>query len=182
MNTLRRLGTCLLLSSAWSGCEQPRSAGPVAADKPAARAAAPDTATQLSRQGNVSVITSTDTGRLGRLLNLRRFHPQRVQYRYELIDNSGGLVPGPSDYRLEAVLWFDTLTFRQLRRQVYAPAHYPAPALRKEQFSFPWLPPTVRAELLTSRPDYAGDPDLVFTRSGAVWFLNGKLLLVDASH
>lgn len=186
MKLLRCLGAVLLLGSALLGCEQPRSAVPGAADKPAARVvaqdASKDTTTQISRQGNVSVTTSTDTARLGRLLNVRRLHPRRVQYRYTFIDNAGGLVPGPSDYRLEAVLWFDSLTFRHLRG-FYKSTDYPSPHLRQEQFDFPWLPPAVRTELRASRPDYAGDPDFVFdSQGGEVWFLRDKLLLRAASN
>jgi hypothetical protein len=182
MKRLYGLGAGLLLSSALLGCEPPRPAAPVA-DKPAARAAAKNTATQVRRQGNVTVTTSTDTARLGRLLKLRRFRPARAQYRYTFIDNSGGLVPGPSDHRLEAVLWFDSLTFRRLVACYHA-ADYPPPGLRKQQFNFAWLPAAVRTELLTNDSGHQGAPDLVFSAGpgGTLWFLSNTILLRNDSH
>ena len=130
-------------------------------------------------EGNKSTTISTDTSQLSKIVNIQRFRPTGVKFKYVLIDNSGKgervTVPGPSDSYLEAVLYFDSTTFNELRTSYFS-VDYPSPGYRKEQFNFDWLDTALKNELMQSDTAYHGHPD-IFIGKGKLWFLHNKVLL-----
>ena len=87
-------------------------------------------------------------------------------------------VPGPSDSYLHAVLYFDSVTFNQLKA-MYFNADYVSPDYNKQEFNFDWLDQEVKEELLNSDADYHGHPDYFLGSgvNGKLWLLKNKLLL-----
>lgn len=137
--------------------------------------------------GNVSTTISTDTAKLSKIINIGLFKPTKTKFKYIFIDNSGGndrlTVPGPSDNYLEAVLYFDSLTFKSLIDK-YSKTIYPALKLDKQSFNFEWLDIEIRNELLKSDTNYHGHPDLFFELgySSKLWFLKNKILLIESTN
>lgn len=130
----------------------------------------------------VRILDSSDIDQLGKLIYLKKFRPTRVTFRYIFIDSTGqndpDYLPGLSeDNSLQAVLYFDSVTFRKLQEQAmlmdYKMTHY-----KQETFRFEFLDEKVQDELRNSRDDYHGHPDLFFrTNKGKLWLLDRKILL-----
>lgn len=130
---------------------------------------------------NVSSTISSDVNKLGKLLDFGKHKPAAVKFKYTVIDNSGNnkrvSVPGPSDYSLEALLYFDTLTFQKFIG-FDRTADFPPPGYNKEAFKFDWLDKQIVTELDSSDADYTGHPDLHFgTTIGKCWYLQNKILI-----
>ncbi len=131
---------------------------------------------------NVTETISTDIDKLGRLLDFSTYRPTSVKFRYTYIDNSGQnnriSVPGPSDYILEALLYFDTVTMQKFY-EFERNAEFDSPNFKKEKFDFDWLPNDIREELLNSNPNYFGHPDFFFGtgNNGKSWYLENKILI-----
>jgi len=131
-------------------------------------------------EGNVTTTISTSIEQLGRFLDFKTYKPVRVRYKYVFIDNSGQheriAVPGPSDYTLQALLYFDSLTFEKFRdHDRYA--DYPSPGYNKSEFMFDWLDKDILTELENSKPNYHGHPDFFFSSKGKAWYLHRKILI-----
>jgi hypothetical protein len=140
--------------------------------------ASPDTQTV----GNISTTLSSDTAKLGKLINLRLYKPTAAKFKYTFIDNSGQnerlSTPGPSDSYLEAILYFDAATFAQLLKDAEQ-RDSTISSLSKEEFNFDWLDQSIKDELTKSEAVYEKHSE-VFAGSSEVWFLDNKLLLRKA--
>ena len=134
------------------------------------------------KDGNESTTLSTDTSKLSKLIDITTYRPRHAKFKYLFIDNSGQdkrlSVPGPSDSYLQAVLYFDTATFNQLKTKYFS-ADYLSPDYDRQEFNFEWLDQDVRKELLESDTSYHGHPDyfLGLGVKGKLWLLDNKLLL-----
>ena len=133
------------------------------------------------KNGNVTTTISTDIEKLGQLLDFKTCKPFRVKFKYTFIDNSGQnqrlSVPGPSDYSLQALLYFDSLTFEKFI-EYDRNSHCPTPNYSKEEFKFGWLDKNILEELNNSRENYHGHPDLFFgSTNSKVWYLDRKILI-----
>jgi len=139
------------------------------------------------KKGNVSTTTSRDTTKLAKLINIKTFRPVQVKFQYSFIDNSGQdqriNVPGPSDSHLEALLFFDTATFKELKSK-YLAINHSSPNWDKAGFNFGWLDKDIRNELLKSGTNYHGHSDYFFElgHSGKLWLLDNKLLLIKSTN
>ncbi len=135
--------------------------------------------------GNQSVTTSNDTAKLGRLINITFFKPIHTKFRYSFFDNSGKnqriSVPGPSDSYLEAILYFDSASFAQMKAKYFL-ADYPKQQSVIQDFNFDWLDKDVKNELLNTDTNYHGHPDLFFGGDNKLWLLNNKLLLSKSTN
>jgi hypothetical protein len=138
------------------------------------------------KEGNKSTTISTDTAKLSNLIDITSFKPTHARFKLIFIDNSGQnerlTVPGPSDSYLQAVLYFDTTTFTQIKTK-YFNADYPSPNYDRQNFNFDWLDTNTREELLKSDTSYHGHRDY-FLGSGErvkLWFLNNKILLTKST-
>jgi len=133
------------------------------------------------KNGNSTITYSTDIKKLGKLINLKDYKPTKVKFKYIVIDNSGQnsriSIPGPSDYSLEVIMYFDSITFKKF----YAfdkTADYSSPNYDIEEFKFDWLDKRTLLELENSDKNYHGHPDFFFeTNNGKSWYLDNKILL-----
>lgn len=137
--------------------------------------------------GNITTTVSKDIEKLGKLLDFKTYKPIKVKFKYVYIDNSGSndrlSVPGPSDYSLEALLYFDSLTFRKLNDFEKNIDYYHYPNYNKSDFKFDWLDKETLNELENSNPNYHGHPDFFFGSShGKSWYLNKKILIQKSSN
>lgn len=121
---------------------------------------------------------STDINKLGKLINLETFRPEKVEYHHTYIETINGLgsEEEPKDDYLQAVLYFDSMTFHKML-EISRNADYALPNYSKTTFHFPWLSRELSTELENSDPGYHGHPDLFFgTEKGKLWFLDQKIL------
>lgn len=136
---------------------------------------------QNNSNSNISSGLSTDIDQLGKLLNFDNYKPSSVKFKYKVIGNSGKneriSPPGPSDYSLEALLYFDSLTFQKII-EFDRNADFPPPGYNQEAFKFNWLDEAIISELGESDIHYTGHPDLHFgTTNGRSWYLDKKILI-----
>jgi len=138
------------------------------------------------KEGNKTTTLSTDTVKLARLIDISIFKPTHAKFKYIFIDNSGQSerlsVPGPSDSYLQAVLYFDTTTFRQLKTK-YISVDYLSPSYARQDFNFEWLDTNLRKELMQIDTSYHGHRDYFFGlgAKGKLWFLNNKVFLTKTT-
>ncbi len=133
------------------------------------------------KNGNVTAAISTNIEKLGQLLDFKTYKPAKVKFNYTAIDNSGQnqrlSVPGPSDYSLQALLYFDSLTFEKFLNYDRN-ADYPSPNYSRDEFKFDWLDKEILTELNNSKENYHGHPDFFFgTTNGKLWYLDKKILI-----
>lgn len=138
----------------------------------------PDT----TKQGNIYTTHSRDTAKLSKLIDLRVYKPTAVEFHYTYIDNSAEndrlSIPGPSDSYLQAILYFDSLTYSKLLKVCNNPAPGSATIGRsaKNDFAFDWLSADVKEELLKSDSSYHHYTCAPFN-TATLWFLDKKVLL-----
>jgi hypothetical protein len=138
------------------------------------------------KKGNVTTTISTDINKLGKILDFKIYKPTKVKFKYTYIDNSGQnerlSVPGPSEYYLQAILYFDSLTFEKYL-DYDRHADYPSPNFNKDEFQFDWLDKEILTELNDSSENYRGHPDFFFgTTNGKYWYLDKKILISKWSN
>jgi hypothetical protein len=140
---------------------------------------------ETTKEGNVSTTISTDTSKLSNLIDIKIFKPTHVKFKYTFIDNSGQserlTVPGPSDNYLQAILYFDTLTFKNIKAKYYN-GDYASPNFDKQSFNFDWLDQDIKNELIKSDTSYYGHPDYFLDGTNKLWLLENKLLLIKSTN
>jgi hypothetical protein len=142
---------------------------------------------ETTKTGNIYTTISTDTSKLSKIIDINIFKPTKAKFKYIFIDNSGQNerlpVPGPSDNYLEAVLYFDTVTFKTLKTKYFS-ENYHSPNLDKRNFNFEWLDKDIKIELMKSDANYQGHPDffLGLGQLGKLWLLENKLLLTKSTN
>ncbi|QJD97325.1 hypothetical protein HH214_16345 [Mucilaginibacter robiniae] len=117
----------------------------------------------------------TNPQNIAGFLNLKTYKPTAVEYHLTRLGD-GRL--GPSDYTLEAVLYYDAATFAKLKKKYYS-INYTAPDKSSKDFDFKWLPKAVKDELAKSLKEYTGHPGAVLSRNPncMLWFLSNKVLV-----
>lgn len=139
------------------------------------------------KKDNSSTTISTDIEKLAKLIDIKTYKPTKVKFKYTLIDNSVQneriTVPGPSDIDLQAILYFDSTTFKKLKTTFFN-TDYQAPNYIKQSFDFDWLDKDIKVELFASDTIYHGHPDYFFGlgQSGKLWLLDSKLLLIKSTN
>lgn len=132
--------------------------------------------TETEKKDNVTTQISTDSEQLQKLIDLSEFKPEKIKFKYKFIDNSKGRVPGPSDYSLEAILYFDDETMEKIWK-IDKNADFPNPNYQKQDFKFNWLDKQTISELEKSDGLKNAHPDLIFgTNNGKCWYLKNKIL------
>jgi len=108
-------------------------------------------------------------------LNFKTYKPTAVEYELTRLGD-GSL--GPSDYTLEAVLYYDANTFIKLRDE-YNNTDHTALDESSKNYNFKWLPKAVKDELANSTKEYIGQPGMMLTKNPncTLWFLNNKVLV-----
>lgn len=128
---------------------------------------------------NAETTISTDIDKLAALLDFETYKPTKVKFKYVSIDHSqkNETVSKSSDYSLQALLYFDSLTFEKFH-EFDRHADYIPPNYTKEEFTFDWLDKEVLTELENANPNYHGHPDFFFrTTNGKSWYLDKKILI-----
>lgn len=147
----------------------------------------PDQSKSTESNSKTSVITSKDTAKLGKLIKLNKFRPIKVIFRYSSTNNSAQndflSVPGPSDSSLDAILYFDSLTFKTIKEK-YTQSVSNDQRYTKEQFNFYWMNKAVKQELLQDSSTKFGRPDLLFSSgpNARIWLLKNKVLLTRSTY
>lgn len=140
---------------------------------------------ETTKEGNVSTTISTDTSKLASLIDIKVFKPTHVKFKYTFTDNSGQneriSVPGPSDNYLQAILYFDATTFKNLKTKYYT-INYVSPNFAKQSFNFEWLDNDIKNELIKSDTNYHGHPDYFLGGTNKLWLLDNKLLLIKRAN
>ena len=108
-------------------------------------------------------------------LNFNTYKPIAVEYELEQLGD-GNI--GPSDYKLEAVLYYDEATFIKLRDE-YANTVHTTQDKSSKYFNFIWLPKAVKNELAKSPKAYTGHPGVILSSNPncTLWFLKNKVLV-----
>jgi hypothetical protein len=93
------------------------------------------------RSNDLKVVKpSENISELSRHINLKRYKPLKVKWIYEKQGGpSNSRVPGPSDYKLEAVLFFDKATIKELKENYSLLSVSLLPSPTKGQYKFEWL-------------------------------------------
>lgn len=125
---------------------------------------------------NKTEIYSTDKSKLSKLINLKKYQPISVKYKYIFYDNSKGRTPGPSDDFLEAELIFDDKMMEEifsiLRNTEIATIN-----VSRSKFEFSWLDKETKKEL-AKQQEIGGESDFLFDSNGQIWILKNKILLI----
>ncbi len=141
------------------------------------------------KEGHKQTTTSTDTAKLGRLIDLGFYKPSHVKFKYIFHNNSGNdergiTIPGPSDSRLEAILYFEPGMFKQFMQasDTIDAVHL---FFNREDFNFDWLDKDVKDELMRG-PLKGGHPNVspyrpYYVHGIKLWPLDNKLLLIKLS-
>jgi hypothetical protein len=132
---------------------------------------------------NKSTTISTDTSELGKLINLKRFKPTHVKFKFVHYDNSAKnqrlSISGPSDSYLEAVLYFDPITFHKIQQDNLLLST--VSSNRKTEYQFVWLDNDIKRELVKTDGLITDWPPHFFVASplnhGGFFTLHNKLLL-----
>ncbi|SMC43942.1 hypothetical protein [Moheibacter sediminis] len=78
----------------------------------------PNTDSETVQIKNKSITTSENLTKFKSLLDVNNLEPNKVKFQYVFIDNSQGLLPGPSDSYISAILYYDSLTIDSLNKKV----------------------------------------------------------------
>jgi hypothetical protein len=132
--------------------------------------------------GNTTSTISTEINLLIKLLDFSVYKPTSVKFKYSVIDNSGQnqrlSTPGPSDWTLQALLCFDSLTFSKITT-ITKNTDYQDPNYNKQEFRFDWLDKQTLDELNSTKENYHGTPDFFFASTNSkAWYLNKKILII----
>jgi hypothetical protein len=133
----------------------------------------------------VRILDSSRISELEKLIDLKKFRPEKVTFRYIFIDSTGqndpDYLPGlTKDNSLQAVLYFDSATFnKMMERSVLM--DYALVSFSRQTFDFEFLDESVSKELRKSEEDdYHGHPDLFFgSDKGKLWVLDKKILFTN---
>jgi hypothetical protein len=82
---------------------------------------------------------STSIDSLGRFIDLSVYRPKSVKWTVKTLGIADSRVPGPSDYNLQAIMTFDSLSIRAIKRDYsFLSIHFTPKDINK--FTFDWLP------------------------------------------
>lgn len=133
---------------------------------------------EIKIQSNIHSEISTDINSFQKLINLSKFRPEKLKFKYTYIDNSEGRAPGPSDSFLEAVIYFDEQTMKKIW-DLDKNTDFVFPNYTKKDFEFDWLNEDIIRELKKSDSLKAAHPDFIFdTYNGKCWYLKNKILFI----
>lgn len=138
------------------------------------------------KNGNITTTISTDIDKLGQFLDLETYKPTKIKFKYTFIDNSGQnqrhSIPGPSDYSLQALLYFDSLTFEKFL-DFDRNTNYSSPNFKKDEFKFDWLDNENLEELNKSKENYHENTNFFFgTTNLNAWYLDKKILVYKRTN
>lgn len=86
-----------------------------------------------------------DTARLGRILHWDSLAPGSAAYRIVVHGTGSDRVPGPTDWSIEAILRYDTVTFSKLIQRLGADS--PSDSVKTGELVWSWLDSSDKARL-----------------------------------
>jgi len=131
--------------------------------------------TLLSCSGENTIHGTNPQGITG-FLDLQTCKPTAIEYH---LDRSNNGWMGPTDYNVEAVLYYDAATFARFTER-YGKELAHDSQVTKSTFYFKWLPDTVKAELAASPETYVYRAELLTQHGNPhcyLWFLKNKVLV-----
>jgi len=139
---------------------------------------------QISSKDGTTII-HTDTASLSKFIDITTYKPTQVKFKLIFADtrekDDSSIAHEPSENSLQALLYFDSITFNKLREN-YFYIDYTSPNYTKSDFNFTWLEKDIREELLKSDTNYYGHPDFFLGKNGKLWLLHNKILLVKITN
>jgi hypothetical protein len=123
---------------------------------------------------------STNIQELGKLIDIEKYKPIKIAFRYHVQgekNNDRVTVPGPTDYALEAVLYFDTATYHHLIYDNMKVSTVNQDYFNKKDYEFGWLDKDIADEIENLMPAYRDEPPQFFMRYPLIH--GGYLLLGD---
>ncbi len=82
---------------------------------------------------------NTNVDSLGHFINLSIYKPKSVKWTIKTLGTANSRVPGPTDYNLQAIMTFDSLSIRAIKRD-YSLLSVNFNPKNINKFSFDWLP------------------------------------------
>lgn len=135
-----------------------------------------------NQKENTTTIFSTDTAKLATFLNLAVYKPTSATFSYTHIDNSAKnerlSIPGPSDSYLQAVLYFDSLTYRKIVLRVKGDTAFVSG--NRNEFLYSWLDP-IEKNRLANDSSLRIHKDFIFG-GGTMCLSNGLVLVSRTSN
>ncbi|MBK8804518.1 MAG: hypothetical protein IPN71_21135 [Fibrobacteres bacterium] len=128
------------------------------------------------RSGSGTDSVHTDLARLGRILHWGSLPPGSATYRIQVHGSESDLLPGPTDWTIEAILRYDTATFSRLEPLRTDQDRLPEPVPSPNP-PWGWLDSADRSLLRDTPPQGAQDNHL-FPIEGCPF---GKLQVVPPS-
>ncbi len=110
------------------------------------------------------IVVSTEKEKLKQLIALEQFNPISVQFSYRTAvpsDNTDRL-PGPTDYVLEAVLYFDNIN--NVHRNACSPVKQAQ--CSRDYFDFTWMDYEIKKALMLTKSETKGYEATCFYKGG----------------
>jgi hypothetical protein len=135
---------------------------------------------QTRKTGKGEFIVLEDKQELEKNINFSTMNPAKVQFVYAAMgkQDDRDIIPGPTDYRLEAVLYFKQDS--RVNRIGCSPVEQNA--FSRDDFNFSWLSEEVKNELKEMSVKARGNNASCFYKGvllhGSCFYLRDKILLV----
>ncbi len=132
------------------------------------------------KNGKEKITVSKNKKELEKIISLKVFNPRSVEFVYKPMgtQTENDRVPGPTDYMLQAVLYFDITD--NVHRQGCSPIEQSQSS--RDDFNFEWLPDDVRKELLKDSDTTRGYQASCFYKGvlmhGSYYYLRGMILVL----
>lgn len=134
---------------------------------------------QQQKSAKEEIVISDDKKKLEKIVDFSTMNPDKVQFVYTPMGkhDDRDLVPGPTDYRLEAVLYFKQDS--RVNRQGCSPVEQNP--FSSDDFNFSWLSEETKSELKEIPADAGGSNASCFYKGvlihGSCFYLRDKILL-----
>jgi hypothetical protein len=125
------------------------------------------------------IVISDDKKKLEKIIDFSTMNPAKVQFVYAPMgkQDDRDLIPGPTDYKLEAVLYFKQDS--RVNRQGCSPVEQNP--FSRDDFNFSWLSEETKNELKEMSVDARGSNASCFYKGvlihGSCFYLRDKILL-----
>jgi hypothetical protein len=135
---------------------------------------------QTIKTGRGEFIVLEEKQELEKIIDFSTMTPAKVQFVYEPMgkQDDTDLLPGPTDYKLEAVLYFKTS--ERINRRGCSPVEQNQ--FSRDDFNFSWLAEETKNELKKMPVDSRGNNASCFYKGvlihGSCFYLRDKILLI----
>jgi NDP-sugar pyrophosphorylase family protein len=128
-----------------------------------------------SKKSNKTEITSENTAELQNVLDISKFKPQKVKFQYTSYDNSSGFIEGPSDYFLQAELFYDKNKIDSLKSSVDK-IEADSQAISTYTFFNQWFDHKTAKDVENIQDELKIYEDFLYDTNGKIILLENKIL------